>query len=47
MGPGLEVPVTKRVGRCGIEIQIDSVMNDGTQPWVVISWSVRSFLWTP
>ena len=33
--------VTKRYDRHGIEIMIDSIENDGTQSWVVISRDVE------
>ena len=50
IGPVLEVLVTKHVDRYGIVMKIYSMVNDGTQSWVVISraWksTSQSVLWT-
>ena len=40
----LEVLVTKHFDRYGFEIKIDSMMNDGTQSWVVISRGVEKYV---
>ena len=37
IGPALEVAATCHLGHHGIEIKIDSLQNDGSQSWVLIS----------
>ena len=44
IGPALEVTVTYHRGRYGIEIRIDSMQNDGSQSWVVISRGMNKYV---
>ena len=40
IGPVLEFMATENVGRCGMEVKIDSMKKHGTQSWMVISKGV-------
>ena len=44
IGPVLEVPVTKHFDRYGTEINIGSMMTDGTQSWVVINRDIDKYV---
>ena len=44
IGPVLEVLVTKHFDRDGIGMKIDSLVNDVTQSWVVISRDVEKYV---
>ena len=41
IGPALDVLVTEQCNRYGIEMRIDSLVQDGSQSWVVISRGVE------
>ena len=43
-GQVLEVKSTYHLYQCGIEIQIDSMKNDGSQSWTVISSAMNEYV---
>ena len=43
-GPVLEVKVTNYLERFGIAVEIDSMQNDGTQSWIVISRGIIKYV---
>ena len=44
IGPLFVLPVTKHFGRYRIETKIVSMMDDGTQSWVVINRGVEEYV---
>ena len=44
IGPVLEVTVTSYLERYGIQVKIDSMPNDGTQSWIVISRGIKKYV---
>ena len=40
----MEVKVTNYLECCGIEVKIDSMQNDGTQSWIVISKGINKYV---
>ena len=44
IGPVLEVQVANNLERYRIEIRIDSMQNDGTQSWIVISRGIDKYV---
>lgn len=44
IGPVIKVLVTKHYGRYGVEIQINSLANDGTHSWIALSRSVERYV---
>ena len=44
IGPVLEVKVTHHLYQYGIEIKVDSMQNDGSQSWIVISRGLNKYV---